>query len=84
MVKVEDDMGHSIFSKEELESNGRGGSWAFVIQSTGHIGIKVSDGKPTKIGNAQLNDGQWHHFAMSYSPNGGLCFYCDGQLDGEM
>lgn len=35
------------------------------------------------IGSARVDDGQWHHVAVSYV-GGHLCAYVDGKLDGEV
>src|SRR5262249_10223047 len=32
------------------------------------------------LGTRQLNDGQWHHFALSFQSGGAMVMYVDGQV----
>ncbi|MFN0060140.1 MAG: LamG domain-containing protein [Planctomycetota bacterium] len=75
---------HSIVSK--LDTNGTGPGYALFVDGSGYLSFLIQD---TSIGNiftptnlaANVNDGNWHHVAVSYDRDrslNGVRMYVDG------
>ncbi|MCF7848606.1 MAG: LamG domain-containing protein, partial [Kiritimatiellales bacterium] len=62
-------------------TKGEGGKWSFTLNATGRIRQEVASGYT--IGTAVVNDGDWHHVALSF-PGGDITnaqIYVDGSPD---
>lgn len=86
-VRLDDDIAgaHPIVSK--FAAGGASPGYALFVDSAGYLGFVVQDASTRGLwapgsGGAFLNDGQWHHVAVTYdrdrAPNG-VKLYVDGQ-----
>lgn len=57
-----------------------GGRWGFVMRNTGYLAVYLGGANVT--GSFAVNDGKWHHVAVSTDPSAGtaVSFYIDGVL----
>jgi hypothetical protein len=61
---------------------GRGYAWELLVQGSNTAGF-ASGGK-TLVGSSAINDGAWHHIAVTWdSVSGERKLYVDGQLDNQ-
>ncbi len=56
------------------------------VDSAGKIWFRLTDGTNTASGasNTALNDGLWHHVAITFDRSGNADFYLDGKADGTV
>ncbi len=61
-------------------TTGTGGRWGFLMRNTGYLSVFFGGGNVT--GSYAVNDGNWHHVAVSTNPSAStaVSFYIDGVL----
>ncbi|OIN55987.1 hypothetical protein BLX24_26930 [Arsenicibacter rosenii] len=61
-------------------NTGTGGRWGFVMRNTGYLAVYLGGANVT--GSFAVNDGKWHHVAVSTDPSAStaVAFYIDGVL----
>lgn len=63
---------------------GRGYVWAIQVQSSAYAGFSSSAGGSVLTGTSPINDGYWHHIALTWDcVTGERKLYVDGVLDTE-
>ena len=61
---------------------GRGYAWALQVEGSNTAGF--ASGDKTLVGSSAINDGAWHHIAVTWdSVSGERKLYVDGQLDNQ-
>jgi hypothetical protein len=62
---------------------GSGGNKGFVVAFKGEIwGVNIGDGNGNRVdaNGAAINDGAWHHLAITFNRAGNMSLYQDGEL----
>ena len=77
MIKVEDEQSRSVFA---AAGAGTGG---LELHASGRV-VMIDGSKTLDFSTQKINGHQWHHVAMSYSAEGGVRFYIDGEQDGHL
>merc|ERR1712012_973548 len=75
------DQGGRVLAKRK----GRSG-WELVAprRETGEVSFYSSAGGHLNIGPTRVDDGEWHHVAVTFSEGGEMRSYVDGCLDGAV
>ena len=74
------DSEQTIVQKRAADATPGTPGFRVFINATGHLAATIDDGTDDqlRISSATYEDGQWHHFAVSFDRDGFLAIYVDG------